>query len=548
MRDDGRSTQHGGFFGSELTRRQVLRGLLAAGAIPSTSAILAACSGDDGGTTTGSATASAAGDPVTGGTLRLGTGGAAVTLDPIKSVAAADIVVLGQLYSRLTRRSLDGKEVLPGLAESWEPSEDGVTWTFNLREAAFSDGSPITGEDVVFSYLRLRDQKDSAYGGAFQVIEDIKALDDRTVRFTLTGPAAPFLGSTEQFNAGIVPKAVVEKLGDDRFSKEPVTSGAWQVAEWAQGDRLVLERNPNYWRDGMPYLDGIELITVSKDTTRVSKLEAGEVDAVDGVPWAKIEEFLQTGQYQVPLEPSSVIYIVLLNHEDPNLANPDVRKAMAMAIDREGITQAVTFGHATPANSLIPNTVEYYDPNVAPPAYAPDEARALLESAGATGTQAKFMVVTGDSEGAQATQLMQDQLNSVGFDVTIEEVDTNTWWDKVVGADYGATFTWWYNEVPDPDPAVRWALCGECGNDSFYTFYNNEEINQLTEDAVFETDPEARGELYSQIQQTAIEDVAQVPIWYQPYQHAYQPNVRDLHMNPAIQWNWDEAWLEGSTS
>jgi peptide/nickel transport system substrate-binding protein len=141
---------------------------------------------------------------------------------------------------------------------------------------------------------------------------------------------------------------------------------------------------------------------------------------------------------------------------------------------------------------------------------------------------------------------MQDQLNSVGFDVSIEEVDANAWWDKVVGADYGAALTWWYNEVPDPDPAVRWALCGACGNDSFYTFYNDQQIEQLTEQAVFETDPEARADMYSQIQEIAVQDVAQIPIWYQPYQHVYQPNVRNLHMNPAIQWNWEEAWLEPS--
>jgi peptide/nickel transport system substrate-binding protein len=520
--------------------------MIVAGSIPPLSAILAACTGKEAPPSRGTTGETATGEPVRGGTLRLGTAGAAVTLDPIKSVAAADIVVLGQLYSRLTRRSLDGTEVLPGLAESWEPSDDGVTWTFNLRDASFSDGSPITAEDVVFSYLRLRDQEDSAYGGAFQVIEEIEALDPRTVRFTLEGPAAPFLGSTEQFNAGIVPKAVVESLGDDRFSKNPVTSGAWQVEEWSQGDRLVLTRNENYWREDMPYLDSIELTSVVKDTTRVSKLEAGEVDVVDGVPWTKIEEFIQSGQYQVPLEPSSVINIILLNHQDPALSQLDVRRAMAMAIDRDGITQAVTFGHATPANSLIPNTVEYYDPNVAPPPYDPEQARALLEGAGATGAQLTFMVGTGDGEGMQATQLMQDQLNSVGFDVSIEEVDANAWWDNLIGAEYSATFNWWYNEVPDPDPAVRWALCGDCGNDSYYTFYNNPQVNELTEQALFETDPEVRAELYSQIQEIAVQDVAQIPIWYQPYQHVYQPNVRNLHMNPAIQWNWEEAWLEPS--
>jgi peptide/nickel transport system substrate-binding protein len=525
-----------------LSRRQVLRGLLIAGAIPSLSSILAACSGEEPGS--GSGTSSATGAPVEGGTLRLGTGGTASTLDPIKSVAAADIVVLGQLYSRLTRRSLDGEEVLPGLAESWESSSDGITWTFSLREAAFSDGSPVTSEDVVFSYLRLRDQKDSAYGGAFQVIEEVKALDERTVRFTLTGPAAPFLGSTEQFNAGIVPKRVVEELGDARFAKEPVTSGAWQVDEWRQGDHLTLKSNPNYWREGLPHLDSVEMIEVVKDATRVSKLEAGEVDVADGVPWAKIEQYLQTGEFQVPLEPSSVINIVLLNHKDPLLANPDVRQALAMGIDREGITQAVTFGKATPANSLLPNTVDYYDPDITPPAYDPEAARQLIESAGATGSELKFMVVAGDEVGSQATQLMQDQLDSIGLNVSIEEVDSGTWWDKVVGADYGATFSWWYNEVPDPDPAVRWALCGECGNDSFYTFYNNEQINKMTEDALVETDVEQRAQMYAEIQEIALGDVAQIPVWYQPYQHVYGPSVRNLHMNPAIQWNLDEAWVD----
>jgi peptide/nickel transport system substrate-binding protein len=114
------------------------------------------------------------------------------TLDPIKSIAASDIVIFGQLYSRLTRMSSEG-ELEPGLAESWEESEDGLTYTFHLREAQFSDGSPITAEDVVFSYLRMRDQEDSAYSASFQIIADVVALDEQTVEFTLSAPTAPFL-------------------------------------------------------------------------------------------------------------------------------------------------------------------------------------------------------------------------------------------------------------------------------------------------------------------------------------------------------------------
>jgi peptide/nickel transport system substrate-binding protein len=523
-------------FRARVTRRELLRGGLVASGATVLSAALAACTRA---AVAPSPTPTAAG-PVRGGTLRIATPYTVSTLDPIKSVAAGDIEVLGQIYSRLLRRTPDGKEVLPGLAEEWEASADQLTWTFRLREAAFSDGSAITAEDVVFSFLRLRDQKDSADPGAFQVIADVEAVDERTVRFTLDGPAAPFLGSTEQFNAGIVPRRVVEELGDEEFARNPVTSGGFRPVEWRPNERLILERNPHYWREDLPYLDGVEVIEVLRNPTRVSMLEAGEADVAREVPWPQIEEFKQRDDMIVPLEPSSVIYIVLLNHKHPLLKDGRVRLAMAMAIDREGITNAVTFGNATTANSLIPNTVDYYDPNITPPPYDPDRARALLEEAGAVGEEIEFLVTDIDD---RATQLIQDQLGEVGLKATITQVDVGGWWDRITTADYGATVTWWYNEVPDPDPAVRWALCGECGNDSYYTFYNNPRINELTEDAMHAIDPQQRATLYSQIQQIAMEDVAQIPLWYQPYQNVYRSWVQDLHMNPAIQWNLDEAWM-----
>lgn len=522
-----------------LSRRQVLKGFAVVGATPTLGAILAACNGDG---ADGEAQPTGAAEEIQrGGTLRIATPYTVSTLDPIKSVAAGDIEVLGQIYSRLTRRTPDGADVLPGLAEAWETSDEGLTWTFALREASFSDGSPITADDVVFSYLRLRDQKDSAYGGAFQVIDEIEAVDQATVRFTLKGPAAPFLGSTEQFNAGIVPKAVVEEVGDDEFGRAPVTSGAWRVVEWKPNDRLVLEANEHYWRDGLPYLDGVEIIEVPNDNTRVSMLEAGEADVARDVPWARIEEFKARDDMIVPLDPSSVIYVVLLNHKDPLLEDESVREAIAMAIDREGITNAVTFGNATPANSLIPNTVDYYDPGIQPPPYDAEQARSMIEQAGATGAKLELLATDVDDP---ATQLVQDQLKDVGIDAVIRQTDVGGWWDSVVNANYGASVTWWYNEVPDPDPAVRWALCGDCGNSSYYTFYDNPQVDQLTEEALHETDPDARAELYSQIQEIAMDDVAQVPLWYQPYPNVYRSWVHDLTMNPAIQWNLDEAWVE----
>lgn len=540
MGDDMAPQPIDAILGARVSRRRMLQGVLAVSGASALSALLAACTG--GGEPTPSLTGGTGtvAEPVSGGTLRIATPYTVSSLDPIKSVAAGDIEVLGQMYSRLLRRTPDGKDVLPGLAEEWESSVDELTWTFSLREAAFSDGSPVTADDVVFSFLRLRDQKDSAYPGAFQVIADVVAMDERTVQFTLDGPAAPFLGSTEQFNAGIVPRRVVEDLGDEEFGRNPVTSGGFRVVEWRPNERLILEANPNYWREELPYLDGVEVIEVLRDPTRVSMIETGEADVAREVPWPQIEEFKQRDDMIVPLEPSSVIYVVLLNHKHPVLEDPRVREAMAMAIDREGITNAVTFGNATPANSLIPNTVDYYDPNISPPAYDPDAARALLEEAGAVGAEIEFLVTDIDD---QATQLVQDQLGQVGLNAKLTQIDVGGWWDSIIGANYGATVTWWYNEVPDPDPAVRWALCGTCGNDSYYTFYSSEEVNDLTEQALHETDGDERAALYSDIQRIAMDDVAQIPLWYQPYQNVYRSWVHDLHMNPAIQWNLDEAWV-----
>ena len=476
-------------------------------------------------------------------TLRMTTGSPVSTLDPIKSAAAGDIEVLGQLYARLLRNAPDGSELLPGLAESWEVSEDGLQYTFHLRDAQFSDGSPVTAEDVVFSFLRLRDQEDSAYNSMFQVIETVEAVDEKTVVFTLEYPAAPFLGSVEMFNAGIVPKAAVETMGDEAFAQNPVSSGPFMLKEWRPNDRVILERNPHYWREGLPYLDEVEIIEVSDENTRVSMLRAGEVDVISGTPWSQVDTLMAQEDVRVPLDPSSIINVLLVNHQAAPLDDVRVRQAVARAIDTKSIVEAVTFGYGVPANSTLPNALTYYDAELPAIPYAPEEARALLEEADAVGASVEVMITSGSSYNTQIAQLLQAQLGAVGLNVTIATVDSPTWWERVTTADYGITPSWWYNETTDPDQAVRWALCGSCGNSSFYSYYENPEVDALVEQAVRELDPAVRGELYSEIQRISLEEVAQVPLYYPPYTIAMSDSVEGLMMSPALQWSLEQAKL-----
>ena len=482
-----------------------------------------------------------AGSAVAQSVLRIATPSPVSTLDPIKSAAAGDIELLGQLYSRLLRNSPDGTELLPGLAERWEASEDGLQYTFYLRDAQFSDGTPITADDVVFSFLRLRDQEDSAYPGAFQVIEDVEAIDEKTVRFTLESPAAPFLGSVEMFNAGIVPRAAVEAMGDEAFAQNPVSSGPFMLEEWRPNDRIILQRNPHYWREGMPYLDRVEIIEVPDENTRVAMLRAGEVDVIQGTPWSAIDTLMAQEGIEVPLNPSSVINVLLINHEATPLDDVRVRQAIARALDTESIVRAVTFGYGVPANSTLPNALEYYDADLPGIPYDPEAARALIEEAGAAGTTLEVMITSGSSYATQVAQLIQAQLAAVGLNVRIVTVDTPTWWDRVISGNYQLTPTWWYNETTDPDQAVRWALCGSCGNLSFYTRYQNDEVDRLTEEGVSELDPERRQEIYSEIQRISLEEVSQVPLYYQPYTIAMRDHVEGLMMSPALQWSLDQA-------
>lgn len=472
--------------------------------------------------------------------IRIASSYPTTTLDPARSAAAGNIETFGQLYSRLLRRAADGS-LEAGLAESWNVSDDGKTLTLVLRDAKFSDGSTITADDVVFSLLRVRDLKDSAYPAPLQQMADAKAQDPKTVLITLKTSFAPFLGNLEVFNTGIVSKADVEKRGEkEAFAGAPVTSGPYMVKEWRPNDRLILAPNPNYWRTGYPKNDGAELIEVGDDNTRVTMMIAGDIDAVRGVPWSQVADLQGRDGISVPLEPSTVIFMTLLNHSRAPFNDIKLRQAAAHAIDTAAVTKAMTFGHAQPANTTLPGALDFHDKANPGIKYDPEQAKALL---GETQRSAEPLVIliTDNPEPERLAVLLQAQWAAVGLVSKIEKVDSGVWWDRVPKGDYDAAPTWWYNETPDPDLAVRWALCGTCGNESFYTKYSNPAVDEMIEKGAGEQDPAKRAEIYRQIQEITTSEVAQIPLYYPPYANAYSKGIQGLMMTPSLQWTLEEA-------
>ncbi len=474
-------------------------------------------------------------------TIRIASPNKVTVLDPILSAAAGNIEAYGQLYTRLLRKDADGK-LQAGLAESWEVSEDGLTYTFELREAKFSDGTEITAEDAAFSLNRVSKDEKSAYPAGFAPVKEFTALDEDTLQLTLEHASAPMLSNLEIFNAGIVSKDDVQERGDEAFATNPVTSGPYMIKEWKPNDRLSMVANPHYWREGLPKIKNVEFIEVSDDNARATMAMAGEIDVDRHVPWAQVEEVNNTDGVSVTLEPSTVLYLVMPNHTKAPFDNLNVRKAAALALDREAMTKAVTLGMAKVANSTLSNALNYYDPDIQMPAHDPAAARKLLEDEGLLGTEITLMI-TPTAE--QIATLLKAQWDAVGFKTTVERVDAGLWWSKLAEGDYQVTTSWYYNETEDPDLAVRWALCDTCGSKSYYTNYHNEELNKLTDEALRERDDAKRAEMYSKIQQISVDDLAQIPLYYAPFSNAYSDRVKGLSLTPSLQWTLEDAELTG---
>lgn len=469
--------------------------------------------------------------------VRIASPNKVTTLDPIASAAGGNIEAFGQLYARLLRKDAQGK-LQPGLAESWTISDDGLTYTFEMRDAKFSDGSDITADDVAFSLNRVAKDERSAYPAAYAPVKEFTAVDEDTVKLTLEYPSAPMLSYMEIFNAGIVSKDDVKERGEDAFAANPVSSGPFMVDAWKPNDRLTLKANPNYWREGYPKIDGADLIEVSDDNARATMIMAGEIDANRGVPFAQVDEMNANENVSVPLEPSTLIYGVMPNHARAPFDNMNVLKAAAMALNRGAMTRAMTLGKAEVANTTLPGGLIYHADDVSPPAYDAAAARALLEEEDALGTEVTLMITPAFE---QAATLLKAQWDAAGFKTTVERVDGGLWWDRLIKGDYDVTFNWWYNETEDPDLAVRWAVCGTCGNNSYYTNYNNDRVNELVEAALREQDDTKREEMYHEIQKISTEEMAQIPVYYPPFANAYSSRIKGLTLTPSLQWTLEET-------
>lgn len=358
------------------------------------------------------------------------------TLDPAIGYDWQNWSMIKSLFDGLMDYVPGTTTLRPGLAESHTLSADGLTYTFKLRPGVkFHNGREMTAEDVKYSLDRVTNPATQSPGAGFFAsiagfdaagdagLSGVKVIDPQTVEITLSRPDATFLHVMALNFASVVPKEAVDAAGDD-FGKQPVGTGAYKLAEWTLGQRLVFEKNADYWRAGVPYLDSIVFEVGQEPVVALLRLQNGEVDVPgDGIPPAKFQEVMAD-----PAQAERVVVggqlhtgYITLNVTTPPFDKVEVRKAVNMAINKDRIVQIIN-GRAVPATQPLPPSMPGYTAGYAGYAYDVEGAKALLAEAGvADGFETDLYVMNTDPN-PRIAQAIQQDLAAIGIKANIQSL------------------------------------------------------------------------------------------------------------------------------
>jgi peptide/nickel transport system substrate-binding protein len=442
------------------------------------------------------------------------------SLDPHAVTAVNDFRILVNLYDGLVRYKDGTLEVEPALAESWEISEDGTVYTFKLRKGVtFHDGTPADAEAVKFNFDRMLDEDHPFHDTGpfplaffFSSIEEVTAVDDVTVEFTLAEPFAPFLSNLAYPTGLIVSPAAVEEHGKD-FGRNPSGTGGYRFEEWQGNQRVVVTRNEEYW-DGAPSLEAIVFRPITDANTRIAEMLAGGLDVMVEVPPDALAQFRDHGSFALHEQAGPHVWFLILNMKEGPFTEKALRQAANYAIDKKALVENVLQGTAEIAAGPTPPAFAWASNDTLDPyPHDPGKARELLEQAGYEGEELTFYVTEGGSGMLDPVSMgaaIQADLAAVGMNVKIETYEWNTFLDRVNSGLEGkadmAEMAWMTND-PDTLPFLTLrseAMPDKGGFNSGY--YSNSRVDELLNEARRVTDRDRRAELYREMQEIVHED------------------------------------------
>ena len=471
------------------------------------------------------------------------------TLDPALITDVTGGNIAAKIFNGLVRFDLQ-LNIIPDLARTWDLSPDRRTYLFHLRtDATFSNGRPVTAQDVQYSFERVLDPRTRApltwvldrIAGAQDIITGramhaagIRVIDDHTLSVRLERPFGPFLSLLGMTTAYIVPREAVERLRED-FGSAPVGSGPYIVEEWTRGQNVTLRARKDYF-GGRPRLAGIRYRVIPEDLTAVMEFETGSIDVLQ-VPASEYRRYTTDPLWRdrVHARPGLNTYYLGLNCERPPFDDLRVRQAANMAIDRERILNTLYEKRGLLASGPIPPLLwkGHRKPTTVPSyPYDPDQARRLLHAAGAEHAQIRIFI-SAEPEVLDIVEVVQEYLRKVGINAQIVQLDWSAFKQAINRGDAEAFWLSWWADYPDPEnflyPLFHSSNAGPAGNRAWY---HDPALDRLIEQAQATTNEGDRYQLYEQAERRIVQNAPWVFMWHRNDISAVQPWVKDFTIYP----------------
>ncbi len=498
--------------------------------------------------------------------LRRGISAKVDTLDPHRSSAKWENIVISDMFIGLMQSAADN-EPIPGVAESWSVSEDGLTWTFKLKETVWSDGEPLTAEDFVFAFRRIQDPAlASQYSSLLYIVKNaaevnsgdlppeelgVRAVDDYTFEITLNEPAPYLLGLLTHYTTYPVPKHVVEAFGEAWIQPENIqVNGPYKLAYWRTGDQLVSEKNPNFMEADTVCFDRVAYFELEDAAAVERKIEAGDLDINNGFDGGRVEELEKRFPGWVRTTPGLITTYWTLNSSQAPFDDVRVRKALALALDREFIVNKVLTPGYVPAYSFVPPKISNYDVDRPEVSFADmsredrlAEARSLLEEAGfGPGNPLSFEFIhRSTDDNPKAAPVAQANWNEIAPWVNAEILrqDTKVLYARLRQSDFEVADGAWVADFDDPINFL-YLLDSTTGQQN-YGRYSSPEYDALLQQASQTRDLQARAGIFAEAEKLMLEDYPITPMWVQVTKNLVDPTLTGWEEN--AQDNHSSRWL-----
>ena len=491
-------------------------------------------------------TAMAEGDPVRGGTIKIGKGVMLSTLDPTKVTARdSDYDVICQIYEPLIRADAGGN-LVPGLAESWNVENDTTIIFYLRKDVKFHDGTPFNAEAVKANYEYFVNPDVAAiFATELKDLQSVDVIDEYTVKITLAKPSSAFLRDLTNYSGLMVCPSYLAQ-GGAYLANHACGTGPFKVEEYIEGVSLTLVANPDYYMLGadgkpLPYLEKAVYSMITDQTTKVNSLLAGDVDLTDYLTTTGIETVDKVEGYQLERISTSDIYVLFCNVEDSVLKDVRVRKALAYGVNREQIANGITRGYGFVSNWACDPNQWFYDP-ATPYSYDKEQAKKLLAEAGyANGLELTMQCISREPDNT-VMQILQAQLADIGIKVKLESMERTEWvanWTKIHSGQLGlAKMT-----VPRVDAYVQ--LNTNMGEQSAnnYSIYKGEKFNELLQSLSSIYDTEEQKKVLSEAQAVYLEDSASIFLYQMPRYDAFSTKVKNFNTLALGPWDLSTIWL-----